>query len=197
MTLKSPLFHRQCIDSADKLTHTDRVMQRIRQSTDSELGQDKFKIEEESTMKKVTLVAFILALVLGASASTVNFGALPAKTTPSLLPNGYGNLDWSNFYYVDPIWSGAGDGFKRGPNSLDVAFMGGGQCEKEGVSCSASISSNSSSSTLVQGFTAQSAIVAAGFHSELINVSAYNQRQLCGIGAVQPVHFAAANQLPR
>jgi hypothetical protein len=131
-------------------------------------------------MKKLSLLAFILALVLGASASTVNFAGLPAVNTPTLVPNGYGNLDWSNVYYVDPTWSGAGDGFRRGPSSFNVAYMGDGACEKEGASCSASISSNTLSLSPKQGFTAQNAIVAAGNHAESINVSAYNNGQFVG-----------------
>ena len=132
-------------------------------------------------MKKVTLLAFILALVLGASASNVNFAALPAVSNPTLMPNGYGDLDWSNFYYVDPIWAGAGAGFKQGPNSLDVAYMGGGICELKGVSCSASISSNSlSASSSTKSFVARSAIVAAGYHNETIAVVAYNHGSFVG-----------------
>jgi hypothetical protein len=132
-------------------------------------------------MKKVTVLAFILALVLGASASNVNFAALPAVSSPTLLPNGYGNLDWANFYYVDAIWNGAGAGFKQGPNSLDVAYMGGGICELQGVSCSASISSNAvSASAATQSFVARSAIVAAGYHNETIAVIAYNHGSFVG-----------------
>jgi hypothetical protein len=149
-------------------------------------------------MKTVTLLAFILALVLGASASTVNFAGLPAVTTPTLLPNGYGNLDWSNFYYVSPAWSGAGDGFRRGPASLNVAYMGDGACEKEGTSCSASLSASSLGLSPRQGFTAQNAIVAAGNHSETINVSAYNNGQFVGSQqydlstSLQQINFPAA-----
>jgi hypothetical protein len=155
--------------------------------------------EEENKMKNVTLLAFILALVLGASASTVNFAGLPAVTTPTLLPNGYGNLDWSNFYYVSPAWSGAGDGFRRGPDSLNVAYMGDGACEKEGTSCSASFSvSTLDLSPNKRGFIAQSAIVAAGNHAETINVSAYNNGQFVGSQqydlstSLQQINFPAA-----
>jgi hypothetical protein len=154
--------------------------------------------EEENKMKNVTLLAFILALVLGAGASTVNFAGLPAVKTPTLLPDGYGNLDWSNFYYVDPAWSGAGDGFRRGPESLNVAYMGDGACEKEGASCSASISFSNLGLSPKQGFTAQSAIVAAGNHAETINVSAYNNGQFLGSQqydlstSLQQISFPAA-----
>ena len=149
-------------------------------------------------MKKLSLFAFILALVLGAGASTVNFAGLPAVATPTLVPNGYGGFNWTNFYYVSPAWSGAGDGFKRGPDSLNVAYMGDGACEKEGASCSASISSNSLGLSPNYGFTVQSAIVAAGNHSETINVSAYNSGQFVGAEqhslstSLQEINFPAA-----
>jgi len=149
-------------------------------------------------MKKLSLFAFILALVLGASASTVNFAGLPAVPTPTLVPNGYGGLNWTNFYYVSPAWSGAGDGFRRGPDSLNLAYMGEGACEKEGASCSASISSNSLGLSPNYGFTVQSAIVAAGNHSETINVSAYNSGQFVGAEqyslstSLEEINFPAA-----
>ena len=131
-------------------------------------------------MKKAALFASILALALGARAQSINFAGLPAVSNPTLLPSNYANLNWSGFYYVDPIWTGAGVGFKQGPNSLDVAYMGGGECEKAGVSCSASISSNASAVTALGGFKALSAIVAGGYHSEIINVSAYNRGHFVG-----------------
>jgi hypothetical protein len=130
--------------------------------------------------KTLVLLGLALAWTLGASAQTVTFAALPAVSNPTLLPNGYANLDWTNFSYVDPLWSGAGIGFKQGPNALDVAFMGGGMCELTEVSCSASISSNASAASSVAGFRARSAIVAAGYHSETISVSAYNQGHYLG-----------------
>jgi hypothetical protein len=137
--------------------------------------------KKENPMKKAALFASILALALSARAQTVNFAALPAVSSPTLLPSGYDKLDWSGFYYVDPIWSGAGIGFKQGPNALDVAYMGGGECEKAGVSCSASISSiNSAANAVGGGFRASSAIVAGGYHSEIINVIAYSHGKFVG-----------------
>jgi len=130
-------------------------------------------------MKKAMLFASILALALSAKAANVNFAALPATATPTVLPNGYGNLDWSNFSYVDPSWSGAGEGFRQGPISLDVAYLGGGECEKAGASCSASIYANAATTSL-QNFVAQSAIVTAGYHAETIKVSAYNHGNFVG-----------------
>ena len=146
--------------------------------------------------KTLVLLVVTLAWTLGTSAQTVTFAALPAVSNPTLLPNGYANLNWANFSYVDPLWSGAGIGFKQGPNALDVAFMGGGMCELTEVSCSASISYNASTASSVAGFQARSAIVAAGYHSETISVSALQSGPLLGIAEVQPEHLAAANQLP-
>ncbi len=130
--------------------------------------------------KTLVTLACMLALALAASAQSVNFGALPAVSSPTLLPKGYDSLDWVNFYYVDPSWSGAGAGFREGPNSLDVAFMGGGLCELTAVSCSASISQNAVGASPASAFSPQSAIVAAGYHPEAINVSAYNQGSFVG-----------------
>ncbi len=131
--------------------------------------------------KTLALLACMLVWAVGGSAQTVSFSALPATNHPTLLPNGYGNLDWANFSYVDPLWSGAGLGFKQGPNALDVAFMGGGVCELTEVSCSASISSHASNASSVAGFRAQSAIVAAGYHAESVVVLAYNNGQFVGM----------------
>src|SRR5271169_5585235 len=93
-------------------------------------------------MKKAALFATILALALSVSAQTVNFGTLPPVFSPTALPNGYGNLDWSAFSYVAPSWSGAGAGFTQGPSGLNVAFMGGQLCELTEALCSASVSSH-------------------------------------------------------
>ncbi|MGC2111059.1 MAG: hypothetical protein WA655_16185 [Candidatus Korobacteraceae bacterium] len=124
---------------------------------------------------KMVLIACLLALALSASAETLTFGGLPLAKSPSAVPNGYGSLDWSRFSYVDPAWANAGPGFKRGPNALDVAFMGGGTCEISAVSCSASISSGASMANAIgAAFVVKSAIVAAGYHTEIINVAAYN-----------------------
>ena len=129
-----------------------------------------------------SLLICLLALVMGASAETLSFAQLPVAMNPTLVPNGYANLDWSGFSYVDPIWSGAGPGFRQGPNALNVGFMGGKLCELTEISCSASISSNTigAGATTLAGFQVKSAIVAAGYHSETINVLAYNHGQYVG-----------------
>ena len=130
-------------------------------------------------MKKIALFATILALAMGASAQQdVTFSALPTALSPTALPNGYSDLDWSGFHYVAPSWSGGGDGFKQGPSALNVAFMGGHVCELTAALCSASISAAAPANAL--GFHAQSAIVAAGYHAETVNVSAYNRGHFVG-----------------
>jgi hypothetical protein len=81
--------------------------------------RDKFKNlkKEETPMKKASLFASILALALalGASAQSVNFASLPAVSNPTVLPNNYSNLNWSGFYYVDPISIGADAGTVKPP----------------------------------------------------------------------------------
>ena len=74
--------------------------------------------------KTLVLLACMLILALGATAQNqINFSDLPLGSTPALLPNGYGGLNWSNFFYVDPAeWSGAGSGYKLGPDRGDVAL---------------------------------------------------------------------------
>src|SRR5271166_2330759 len=128
------------------------------------------------TMKKTLVsLACTLALALGASAQTISFAELPNVRTPSVVPNDYADLDWSGFYYVAPSWSGGGAGFRLGPSALNVAFV---TCEAAAeVSCHASISS---ASATTEGFRPKSAIVAAGYHSETIKVSAYSHGRFVG-----------------
>jgi len=127
-------------------------------------------------MKKTLVsLACTLALALGASAQTISFAELPNVRTPSVVPNDYADLDWSGFYYVAPSWSGGGAGFRLGPSALNVAFV---TCEAAAeVSCHASISS---ASATTEGFRPKSAIVAAGYHSETIKVSAYSHGRFVG-----------------
>ena len=128
-------------------------------------------------MKKTLVsLACTLALALGASAQTISFAELPSVRTPTVLPHDFANLDWSGFYYVAPSWSGGGAGFRQGPSALNVAFV---TCEAAAeVPCYASISSTASATTV--GFRPKSAIVAAGYHSETIKVSAYSHGRFVG-----------------
>ncbi len=77
-------------------------------------------------MKNLLLLFVLLGLAIGASAQELmNFSDLPDISSPSPLPNGYGNLNWTGFFFVDPFqWSGAGPGFKHKNDisGTDVAF---------------------------------------------------------------------------
>jgi len=139
------------------------------------------------TMKKtLVLLTFMLGLALGAIAQEpLTFANLPLVSTPTLLPNGYGQLNWSNFFYVDPWeWSGAGPGYKLGPDRGDVAFIGGKSCIYEyqkGVTlqpeaCYGSISSAGGATS----FQPISAMAAGGFGPVAVTVTAYNNGQYVG-----------------
>jgi hypothetical protein len=139
------------------------------------------------TMKKtLVLLTCILVLALGATAQEqLNFFDLPLVSTPTPLPNGYGQLTWSNFFYVDPAeWAGAGFGYKLGPDRGDVAFIGEQHCLYEPtqgrvpfpVVCFGSISSAGGPF----GFQPVSALVAGGFGPTSITVTAYNNGKYVG-----------------
>jgi hypothetical protein len=147
------------------------------------LGPRKFKFKEEEKKMKKSLILFacVLALALGASAQeNLNFADLPLVSSPTLMPNGYGQLDWSNIYYVNPDqWAGAGSGFKDGPiggtsRPQDVAFVGGKTCRALQEACFGTITSPGSSPGLPIGFQAIGATVAGGFGPTNITVLAYN-----------------------
>ena len=59
-----------------------------------------------------SLTLCLLGLAIGASAQEqLNFSQLPLLDIPSPMPMGYGQLNWENFFYVNPAtWSGAGPG---------------------------------------------------------------------------------------
>jgi hypothetical protein len=109
-------------------------------------------------MKNLLLLFALLGLAVGASAQEiVNFSDLPDASSPSPIPDGYGNLNWAGFFYVDPYeWAGAGPGFKHGPLGKDVGFSpyvcGGGSL------CYGSINSTT-------GFQLISVHAAAGYAS--------------------------------
>ena len=133
--------------------------------------------------KTLVLLAFALALAIGATAQeNLNFADLPLVSTPTLMPNGYGQLNWSNIFYVNPgQWSGAGPGYKDGPiggilRPQDVAFVGGKVCLESQQACFGTISSNGGST----GFQAVSATVAGGFGPTYVIVYAYNNGNYVG-----------------
>ena len=136
--------------------------------------------------KTLVLLVCMLALALGATAQEqLNFSGFPLVGTPTLVPNGYGQLDWSNFFYVDPTqWSGAGPGYKLGPDRGDVAFIGGKACIYEyrkgqtlqPEACYGTISSAGGPTS----FQAISAMAAGGFGPTAITVTAYNNGNYVG-----------------
>jgi len=139
-------------------------------------------------MKKTfVLLACVLALALGATAQQqLTFSDLPLASMPTLLPNGYGQLNWGNFFYVDPAeWSGAGPGYKLGPDRGDVAFIGGKVCLynpilKENVALPSACYGTISSAGGPISFQAVSATAAAGFGSNNVTVTAYNNGKYVG-----------------
>jgi len=128
--------------------------------------------------KTLVLLACILVLAIGASAQeNLNFANLPLVSTPALMPNGYGRLNWTNIFYVDPSeWSGAGPGYRDGPISQDVAFVGGKVCRLLQEACFGSISSVGGPTS----FQAVSATVAGGFGPAAITVTAYRHGAYVG-----------------
>jgi hypothetical protein len=139
----------------------------------------KIRKEKEKTMKKIlVLLACVVALALSASAQEyLNFADLPLANSPTPMPNGYGQLNWTNIFYVDPgQWSGAGSGYKDGPGNQDVAFVGGKVCRLLQEYCFGTISSSGGPTS----FQAVSAIVAGGFGPTNMTVTAYNNGKYVG-----------------
>lgn len=137
--------------------------------------------------KTLVLLACALALSLGATAQEqLTFSDLPLVSTPTLLPNGYGQLTWSNFFYVDPVeWSGAGPGYKLGPDRGDVAFIGGKICLYYpllggNVTLPSACYGTITSAGGPISFQAVSAMAAAGFSPNNVIVTAYNNGKYVG-----------------
>jgi hypothetical protein len=129
----------------------------------------------KSLIATTCLMFCLLALVVGASAQqTLNFTSLPLVNTPTPMPNAYGQLDWGNFFYVNPYeWSGAGPGYRLGPQSGDVVFVGGEYCRISGYACVGTLTDS-------RGFVPVSAQVAGGFGPAVLTVSAYNNGTFIG-----------------
>ena len=128
--------------------------------------------------KTLILVACLLALALGAAAQEdLNFADLPLISSPSPMPNGYGQLNWNNFFYVDPyLWSGSGPGYRDGPVGQDVAFIGGKVCRVLQEACYGTITP----SDIYTVFSPVGAIVAGGFGPTYLTVTAYNNGSYVG-----------------
>lgn len=117
----------------------------------------------------------LLALTVGASAqATLNFADLPLMNTPSPMPSGYGQIDWGNFYYVDPFsWSGAGPGERLGPQGQDIAFLGSRTCRLVQYACFGTI-------TDPRGFQLVSATIAGSQGPTAVTATAYNNGNFVG-----------------
>ncbi len=130
-------------------------------------------------MKKSTLlIGCILLLALAATAQEqINFSNLPLVSTPTPLPSGYGGLNWTNMFYVDPSqYSGAGPGYVNFFTHRDVAFVGGQYCAPMRTGCYGIITSQGTST----GFQAVSAIMAAGYQGNQIRITAYRSGAFVG-----------------
>lgn len=125
-------------------------------------------------MKNLFLLFVLLALAIGAGAQElITFADLPDINNPSPMPNGYGNLNWTGFFYVDPFeWGGSGQGFKHKNyiTGTDVGFAPYA-CVTSG--CYASLSASN-------GFELVSAHAAAGYGKNPLVVTAYNNGQYVG-----------------
>jgi hypothetical protein len=81
---------------------------------------------------RIVLAATCVALVSGvaaqAEAETLFFDDLPTDGSVNAIPNGYGGLDWSNFYAFNPAAFGyTGTGYNNGVVSTpNVAYDGYG-----------------------------------------------------------------------
>jgi hypothetical protein len=124
-------------------------------------------------MKKVSLLICLLALAIGASASTLNLSSLQATTVPLPVPAGFAGFDWVGVDYVSPAWAGATEGFRLGADADDVLFGGRPVCFKEAIVCYASISAKN-------GFHAISAKAAAANGTNMITVTAYRNGTFVG-----------------
>jgi hypothetical protein len=126
-------------------------------------------------MKKTLVVLLsLLALTIGASAQQqLNFSQLPLVSSPAQMPIGYGQLNWGNFFYVDPwTWSGAGSGYQLGGQGQDVAFIGGEYCRLSG--------GNTCFGTLSGNFELVSAQLAGGYGPAAVTATAYNNGAYVG-----------------
>lgn len=143
--------------------------------------------------RTLILLTTLLALVVSASAQgVINFGDMPNALSPRPMPNGYANLNWTGFFYVNPFaWDGAGPGFKHQEWMMgnDVVFAPYA-CPGAGCYASLSFQSNTVGSRNAPpppstGFMLLSAHAAAGYAtmgpggSPLV-VTAYNKGKFVG-----------------
>jgi len=133
------------------------------------------------------LTICVFALLTSAGAQQVlNFADLPLISSPQPMPNGYGRLNWGNFFYVNPYgWSGAGPGYKLGSSRQDVAFIGGEFCRLSGNTCFGTLTDS-------LGFVLVSADVAGGYGPAAVTATAYTNGKFVG-----QVNFFVGTQMQK
>jgi len=133
-------------------------------------------------MKKSFLMfAYILVLAITATAAMaqedINFADLPLVAAPAPLPSGYEGMQWTNMFYVDPNqYASGGLGYKNLFTHRDVAFIGGTFCAPVGTGCFGIITSPPGPIS----FQAVNAIMAAGYQSNQVRVTAYRNGTYVG-----------------
>lgn len=126
--------------------------------------------------KTLVLLTCLVGLALAATAQQqINFFDLPLVGTPAPVPAGYGGLNWSNFWYVDPSrYPGAGPGYQNLFTHRDIAFIGGQFCGPVMPGCYGVITSPG------RAFIPLSALVAAGYRANQIKILAYSNGTFVG-----------------
>lgn len=139
-------------------------------------------------MKRIVLlISFVAVLSLCAGAQTlIDFHEMPIAYAPTPMPDYYPEgmgLYWDSFSYVTPgVWSGAGPGFWVDPSTKHntVVFTGGVLCNLT-VPCSGTIKMNPIMMTMLnKTFTPVNVILSAGWASNTVTVTAYNNGKYVG-----------------
>ena len=127
--------------------------------------------------RTLVLLSCIVVLAVGAGAQQqINFADMPLIATPAPIPAGYGGLNWSNIWYVDPNqYVEAGPGYRNFLTHRDVAFVGGQFCGPVRPACYGVITSAG------KPFIPAGAIVAGGYQAHRITVLAYNNGTYLGM----------------
>ncbi len=126
--------------------------------------------------KTIVLLACLVALATGATAQQqINFSDLPLIASPAPVALGYGGLNWSNFWYVNPSeYAGAGPGYLNPFTHRDVAFIGGQYCGPVRQACYGVITSAAGT------FSPAGAVMSAGYQPNQATVLAYRQGTFVG-----------------
>jgi len=126
----------------------------------------------------LVLLACMAAMAIGATAQEqINFSDLPLVGKPAPVPAGYGDLNWSNFWYVDPSqYGGGGPGYQNPFTHRDVAFIGGQFCGQVRQGCYGVVTAWGG----IGRFFPLSTIMAAGYQANQVTVLAYNNGTFVG-----------------